>query len=118
MAKILVAEDEPIILLVLSEVLNEAGHQVIEASHGEQALARLEPDVDVIVSDMMMPHMGGAEWVASARERAGFEAIPVIFMSALPPPEEARALMTVFLAKPFRPSTLVVTVQKLLNGAA
>ncbi|WP_147394610.1 response regulator [Azospirillum brasilense] len=59
MAKILLAEDEGIIRMLLAEVLIEDGHQVIEAGDGQEALALLVPDVDVIVSDMMMPRLGG-----------------------------------------------------------
>ncbi|MFC5358094.1 response regulator [Azospirillum himalayense] len=116
MAKILLAEDEFMVRLTLSELLIDVGHQVIEASDGTQALELVEPDVAIIVSDLMMPRMGGAEWVAAVRKKPGMEEIPVIFMSALPPSPEARALASVFLAKPFRLDTLVETVHQLLKG--
>lgn len=117
MAKILLAEDEVMVRLTLSEMLIDAGHQVIEASDGKQALALVGPEVDVIVSDLMMPRMGGVEWVRAARRKPGVDAIPVIFMSALPAPPEAKELATVFLPKPFQLGIFVKAVHRLLNGA-
>lgn len=115
MAKILLAEDEGIIRMLLAEVLIEDGHQVIEAGDGQEALALLVPDVDVIVSDMMMPRLGGAEWVTAARSRPGITSVPVILMSALPLPDEVAGFATAFLQKPFRPTALASTVQQALN---
>lgn len=116
MAKILLAEDEGVIRMLLAEVLTANGHQVIEAGDGEQALALLAPDVDVIVSDMMMPRLGGAEWVAAARKRPEMTEVPVILMSALPLPDKAAGLAVAFLQKPFRPESLASSVQRALSG--
>ncbi|MBP2227943.1 CheY-like chemotaxis protein [Azospirillum agricola] len=118
MAKILLAEDEAVIRMLLTELLVEDGHQVIEASDGAEALALLVPDITMIVSDMMMPRMGGEEWVATARNRPGMEAVPVILMSALPLSPSARSLSTAFLQKPFRPVSLVAAVRRILAGDA
>jgi CheY-like chemotaxis protein len=114
-AKILLAEDEGVIRMLLAEVLIEDGHQVIEAGDGREALALLVSDVDVIVSDMMMPRLGGAEWVAAARSRAELASVPVILMSALPLPDEAAGFATAFLQKPFRPSALARVVTRALD---
>jgi len=115
-AKILLVEDEAVIRMLLTEMLVDDGHQVIEASDGAEALSLLMPDVAVIVSDLMMPRMGGVEWVTVARGRPGLEDVPVIFMSALPASPTATALATVFLQKPFRPASLVATVRQTLSG--
>ena len=116
MAKILLAEDESIIQLVLSEMLAENGHEVVSAHNGERALALMEPGIELIVSDLMMPRMGGAEWVAEVRRRSEMGDVPVIFMSALPLSPEARTLSSHFLRKPFHPDLLMQAVQHVLSG--
>jgi two-component system chemotaxis response regulator CheY len=115
-AKILLAEDESIVQLVLSETLAENGHEVVAAHNGERALALMEPGIELIVSDLMMPRMGGAEWVAEARRRSGVGNVPVIFMSALPLSPEARTLSSHFLRKPFHTNLLIKAVQHVLSG--
>ncbi|CAO3439543.1 response regulator [Azospirillum doebereinerae] len=117
MAKILLAEDEAVIRMLLAEMLVDDGHHVIEASDGAQALALLEPDVAVLISDVMMPRLTGDEWVAAARGRPGMDVVPVIFMSALPLPPAATTLATAVLQKPFRPTALLKVVQEILTGS-
>ncbi|MCG5238739.1 response regulator [Azospirillum doebereinerae] len=116
MAKILLAEDEAVIRMLLVEMLVDDGHQVIEAADGAQALALLEADVAVLISDVMMPRLTGDEWVTAARGRPGMDMVPVVFMSALPLPPAAKALATAVLQKPFRPTVLVKLVQEILTG--
>jgi CheY-like chemotaxis protein len=52
-------------------VLEDIGHEVVEAAHGAEALKRLEDgdcNYDVMISDYAMPHLSGTEFVRSARE--------------------------------------------------
>ncbi|MCA3858609.1 MAG: response regulator, partial [Burkholderia sp.] len=65
---ILLVDDEPNVLSALRRVFRPAGYDILTAESGEAALGILaSTDVDLIVSDMRMPHMSGAEFLARAR---------------------------------------------------
>ncbi|MEX8193888.1 HD domain-containing phosphohydrolase [Comamonas guangdongensis] len=69
-ARILCVDDEPHIAAALRRLLRGAGHAVHLASSGEEALALLEAEsIDLVISDMRMPGMDGAQLLARVRER-------------------------------------------------
>jgi hypothetical protein len=81
-ARILVAEDEPSVLSVIRRGLEERGYDVITAADGVEALGVLERDprpIDLLITDVIMPRMGGAELAQRAHEIA--PQMPVIFTS-------------------------------------
>jgi two-component system cell cycle sensor histidine kinase/response regulator CckA len=114
---ILLVDDEMLIQMLGSDVLEDAGYRVIAAHDGVQALKALEPGIDLIVTDVMMPRMDGPKWVSRARTE-GYADVPVVFTSAVMQPalerEFSRAL---FLPKPYRPNDLLAAVERLLDGA-
>lgn len=62
MKKILIADDEPHVSLLLKQFLERAGYSVNTALNGEQALARIDEQMpDVLITDVQMPKMGGME---------------------------------------------------------
>jgi CheY-like chemotaxis protein len=107
---ILVAEDERPVRMLLRVVLEAAGARVLEAEHGGVALRLLElhPDVDVLCTDVNMPHMDGEALVTSARGVR--PSLPVVACSAMDLdssyPRLAMAVDSV-IQKPFVPSELV-----------
>jgi DNA-binding response OmpR family regulator len=81
MARILVAEDEPDMLMGLRDNLQYEGHEVIEATDGEQTLQRATQDrPDLILLDVMMPKLDGIAVCRKLRE-SGFN-VPVIMLTA------------------------------------
>jgi CheY-like chemotaxis protein len=111
-ATILLVEDEPAVRAVLRTTLKQQGFRVIEAQHGRDALlvwSEQRDAIDVVLSDLRMPEMGGRALAAELRTRA--PELPIIFMSgyeedALPATEAAEAGESV-LQKPFATSELV-----------
>ena len=82
-SRILVVEDTPANIQVLSSTLKEKGYQISVATNGRQALevvARLRPDL--ILLDVMMPEMDGFETCRRLKESAATKDIPVIFLTA------------------------------------
>ncbi len=79
---VLVVDDEEAVRKVCVRVLQSAGHRVLEAEHGEQALQQLKSGdaaIDGVVTDVRMPVMGG---IAMAREiRRTHPSLPILFMS-------------------------------------
>jgi len=116
MAKILVIDDDPMMLELYQEILSRAGHQVVIAENGTQGLARAERQPDLIVVDLMMPNLNGYEFMRELRALGGHASTPVIAASGLSTGEFAlRAGAKRFLAKPFRSTELIALVEELLS---
>jgi CheY-like chemotaxis protein len=118
MARILVVDDEPDILLLHRLNLESAGHEVLLAADGIKALDRVEADrPDVIVLDVMMPALDG--WGVLDRLMGQPAAPPVLVVSAKSAQEDVdRAIAcgaAAYLAKPFEADTLIAAVESLLH---
>lgn len=109
---ILLVEDEADIASILSDVLDLHGHQVVVASDGYEGLKKARVYVpDLVVTDVMMPSMGGAELIERVRQIPGLERVPVIAISAAP-----YHCQEPFLRKPFDVHELVALVRRTLEG--
>src|ERR1700690_3212416 len=82
MAKILIVDDEIDMLETIAYNLERAGHAVVRASSGSEALERLAPAPDLIISDVMMPGMDGLEFCAEVRRRRATALTPFLFVTA------------------------------------
>lgn len=120
MAEILVVDDDKITRKTLGLVLRNAGHHVIFASDGAKALSVLgdNPQVAVIVTDVVMPVLDGRELVAALQRNKKYAAIPTIIMSAMVKVSEIRSLLEAgaerFLAKPIEKERLIEEVEAIL----
>ncbi len=82
-ARILVADDEPDLLIIIREALEREGFVVETAPDGEQALARIKANApDIAILDWRMPLMDGFQVCRKLREDPVFEHLPVILLSA------------------------------------
>jgi len=119
-ALILVAEDEPSLRAVVGRILRKAGHEVILAGDGAEAVALAEGRMSrlgLLVTDVMMPVMGGVALADALRAlRAD---LPVLFMSghhgAEPVPSADASHRAGYLPKPFTPEALLDCVSGLLR---
>jgi two-component system response regulator AtoC len=115
---VLVVDDESNMLAVMRMVLEDAGHDVLAAASGEEALPHLEnPDLDVVLSDIRMPGMGGEAFLARCRsERPD---VPVIVVTAHGTIKSAvRAVSSGasdYLTKPFEPEELEIAVHSAIK---
>ena len=117
MAKILVIDDDPMMLELYREILTGAGHQVVIAENGTQGLARIDRNPDLVVVDLLMPNLNGYDFVKQMRSIDGHESTPVIAASGLSTGEWVlRAGADRFLAKPFRGKELISLVDELLSS--
>jgi CheY-like chemotaxis protein len=121
-ARVLVAEDDPLVRGMLERVLVDLGYAVRTARHGQEALdlalGSSEP-FDLVVTDVRMPKMGGPELGRRLEER--WPGIPVLYVSGYDV-EAATAGDTAhrrraFLRKPFDPDELAVRIAHLLGDA-
>jgi CheY-like chemotaxis protein len=120
-ATILLVEDEMLVRLAIRRILASQGHDVIEAADGEAALAvvaRRSARIDLVISDLVMPRMGGRELGENLRAR-GHHA-PLLFMSGYTGDFATRQSLldasAEFIEKPFSPDALMHKVDELLAG--
>jgi CheY-like chemotaxis protein len=87
LGRVLLVDDEPLLLTMLAEALQEAGFSVETAPNGREALARLRvSEPDVVVADIEMPEMDGYELCRHVRA-AGHADVPFLFCSGLGEPD-------------------------------
>ena len=119
---VLLVEDEAPVRAFASRALRLRGYTVLEADCAETALDLLEDEdlnVDIFVTDVIMPGMDGPTWVRTALERR--PNTKVVFVSGYAEDafgdEQSRIPNSVFLPKPFSLNALTSTVQQQLQGA-
>ncbi|KAA0686512.1 response regulator transcription factor [Azospirillum brasilense] len=117
---ILVADDEPSIVLSLQVLLQKAGFAVRIARNGEEALESVaESTPDLILLDAMMPRRDGFDVCQSLRADPAYQSLPIIMLTAKSRDVERQKGMalgaTDYITKPFSTRDLVTTVRKYLN---
>jgi CheY-like chemotaxis protein len=116
---ILLVEDDPVVRHVVRLLLELEGDVVLEAKDGDEALTLLAGHggaIDLLLTDVMMPGLSGAE--VCDRVRANRPGLPTLFISGFYPeavfPDQRLPAGTAFLAKPFMPEELIEAVDALL----
>jgi DNA-binding response OmpR family regulator len=120
MARILVIDDEPDVLLLCRVNLQHAGHDVLEASDGEQGLALAMAEVpDAIVLDLMLPLMDGYGVLSNLLDDDRTRDIPVLVLTAKAQREDRVRCWeegaSEYMTKPFSPAALSVALTQLIE---
>ena len=120
MAKILIAEDERDIRELITFTLRYAGHEVHQATNGEEALGLARETIpDLILMDVRMPKMTGYEACRHMKADDKLKNIPVVFLSAKGQETEIQAGLEVgatdYILKPFAPDQLIKRVSEILG---
>jgi len=119
-AKILVVDDEPDILLMLRMALEDESYEVVLAADGEMALARIEEhSPDLVVLDLMMPVLDG--YGVLDRLKSSGSTLPVVVLSARNDQADVDRALALgaaeFMSKPFDLDRLLKLVASILAGA-
>lgn len=119
---ILVADDEPSIVLSLQVLLKKAGYTVRIARNGEEALESVaEVRPDLVLLDAMMPKRDGFDVCQSLRADPATRDLPIIMLTAKSRDVERQKGMalgaTDYITKPFSTRDLVATVHRYLDGS-
>ena len=113
MATVLVVDDEPAIREVIATLLEDEGYLVRHAKDGLDALDAINGDqIDLIVSDVVMPRLDGASLVRKLRRRGHL--MPVVLMSAVYADVDLPGVR--FMPKPFEIDRLLGTVASALGS--
>lgn len=118
---LLIVDDEPSILKILTLILSKSVTHIQTASNGKEALEILNSGtIYAVLSDINMPVMNGLELLFHVRDR-GMD-IPFVFLTAYADKEKSvealRLGATDFLEKPFEPETVIEVIRKVLELAA
>jgi len=118
MAKILIADDEPDVLLILSERLRRHGHDVEYAPDGMVAIEKSRQNAyHLLIFDVRMPGHTGYQVCEYTKTSEKNSKTPVLLISAYPEEQVAwrQSKADAFLAKPFETGQLLLVVEKLLK---
>ncbi|HLV36337.1 MAG TPA: HAMP domain-containing sensor histidine kinase [Spirillospora sp.] len=117
-ARILVVEDDLNLLEGIRNILEIDGYQVLTAADGVRALQVLHQQVeppDLIVSDIMMPHMDGIELLEAVRQESRWLSIPFIFLTARGEKTDVQRGKQLgvedYVIKPYDPIDLLITIR-------
>ena len=118
--RVLIADDEPNQLELLSYNLSQSKFEVIRANDGQQALEMIEDQrPDLVILDWMMPNMSGIDVCRTLRSRSETKLLPVILLSARGEEGDRTLGLDVgaddYISKPFSPRELISRVNALLR---
>lgn len=119
--KILIADDDPVILKLLQVNLEMEGYDVVMAEDGQAAVQQANTaKPDLIILDIMMPKMDGLSVRQALLETPDLKDTPVIFLSARAQLTDIQkgyaAGVTEYVTKPFDPNDLLELIEQVLAG--
>lgn len=123
MKKILIADDEENLRLLVRTTLEDPDYCIIEAADGTEALRLIrEEKPDIILLDWMMPGMTGIEVLQAVKAEAALAATPVVMLTAkAQAADRERGLQlgaSEYLFKPFSPLELLTVVERILQSSS
>src|SRR3954471_3636396 len=119
--RILVADDDPAILRLVSTILEKENFSVVVARDGREAykILQADPNFTAAILDVVMPHISGPELVRFMKSEERLKRIPVMMMPAEQDPklssDSFSAGAIVFLPKPFTTAQLQIMLQMLIG---
>ncbi|HEV8369915.1 MAG TPA: response regulator transcription factor [Pyrinomonadaceae bacterium] len=122
--RILVADDDPAILKLVTTILEKEGFGVVTARDGREAykILQTDPNFTAAILDVVMPHISGTELVRYMKTENRLMRIPVMMMTAEQDPklssDSFQAGAVVFLPKPFTTAQLQIMLQMLISKAS
>jgi two-component system chemotaxis response regulator CheY len=118
--RILAVDDSPSIRKRVGCTLSGAGYEVLEAEDGQDALEKARTEtVDLVLTDLNMPQMGGLALVKSLRALPAYTTVPILILTT-ESNDQVKALgkaagATGWMVKPFDPDRLLEAVKKVIG---
>ncbi len=118
---VLIVDDEPMTRNLLRLMLERAGFRILEAEDGVMALEMIAEQMpEVVVLDVMMPHLDGITVCETLRKQAETAALPIILLSARTAPDAIRRGLQAganrYLGKPVSREELIRTIREVLQS--
>jgi DNA-binding response OmpR family regulator len=123
MAKIVVADDDVDVRMLVALKLRHSGYDVVDVGDGAAAVEACRNErPDLVVLDLMMPVMSGLEACRAIKAEPGLADVPVVLLTARAQNTDVDAGLSVgadaYVTKPFSPKELAARVESLLAGSA
>jgi CheY-like chemotaxis protein len=116
LVRILVVDDEPDLRHIMRRIFERAGHDVTDTSHGAAALDAVHEALpDLVITDMMMPVMGGAELIRRLRADPRTAQIPILAATS---DAQQAGNADLVLVKPYQPRQILAAANALLAKKA
>lgn len=120
MTKLLLAEDEEVLRMLIVDTLEDEGYEIDEACDGQEAYQFIcENEYDLIILDFMMPVMTGLEVIEKIRVMPSKQDVKVLMLSAKNQKSDQEQVLNAgadyFMSKPFSPLELVKRVEEILG---
>ena len=118
--QLLVVDDDPSLLLAVSETLRAEGYEVVTARRGSEAMVRVAESLpDLIISDIRMPGMDGYALARNLRSSPRTRLIPIVFLTAKDDLADRitgfRTGVDAYITKPFESEELIAIVKNILE---
>ncbi|WP_456275692.1 response regulator [Bacillus sp. AK128] len=118
--KILLAEDEEVLRMLVVDTLEDEGFEVDEACDGEEAVEKIESsEYDLVILDYMMPVYTGLEVIEKVRQNPEKQELKIMMLSAKSQQKDQEIVLAAganyFMSKPFSPLDLVSRVEEILR---
>jgi len=121
MAKVLIVDDDPQLLCVMTELMEAFGHCVVTANNGLEALNCMADGMlpDLVLTDLIMPIMNGRELIVAIRNLPATARVPVVLVTAATPeletfpPDDSYSAV---LSKPFDVGRLLAVAARALEA--
>ena len=125
MAKLFIAEDDPLMIRMYERAFRMGGHELTMAGDGEEALAtlgKMDPKPTLILLDVMMPKMSGFDVLRKVKEDAALKSIPVILLTNLAGEKDAEKGLelgaVMYLVKSqYNPKQVVEKVEEIIKAS-
>jgi CheY-like chemotaxis protein len=121
--RVMVADDDPIMRMLLRKFIEGAGYEAVEAADGEEALTKIAegPAPDLLISDINMPKLNGYDLVKGVRESLGLVDLPVIMLTTEGSDKSQELAFTLgaddYVIKPFKGPLVMARVTAALRRA-
>jgi two-component system, chemotaxis family, chemotaxis protein CheY len=117
---IVIVDDSESIREVVGFTLSNAGHKVLPAVDGKDALRYFEGEkIDLVVTDLHMPEMDGIQLIKEIRNRENYRFVPILFLTTesqkTKKMEAKEAGATGWIVKPFVPEKLLAAISKVVR---
>ena len=120
MKRVMTIDDSPSLRQMVALTLETAGYEVVEASDGRDAVAKLGGrEFHLFLTDLNMPGMDGIELTRKLRSIPDYKFVPIVLLTTESQPEKKMqgkaAGATGWIVKPFKPDDLLATVKKVIR---